>query len=250
MWRPTDQKAWGCSPNEAGHRAVGHAPAGHARHGGLPPDARHRPGTDRDGQCRRHRARRGARAGVGSGGLRDQALPSPRAGGPHAGHPAACLTTAGPLAATAGSGPDGRRPHGHTHDDAPPITAFGTIGSTGGARSPSTVTRPICTAAEVDLLAVLLTPARRVRTRGRAHRPAVAGPLPVGQPHPGTHIHRLRAKLEPDPAQPEYILTVRGVGFRIEPDGTHPTPLATSTFRAPGDVPGPGSAGRGRPVPA
>ena len=33
-----------------------------------------------------------------------------------------------------------------------------------------------------------------------------------------THVHRLRAKLEPDPARPRYLVTVRGVGFRIEPD--------------------------------
>ena len=34
-----------------------------------------------------------------------------------------------------------------------------------------------------------------------------------------THIHRLRSKLEPDPTEPRYIVTVRGVGFRIDPDG-------------------------------
>jgi two-component system response regulator RegX3 len=39
-----------------------------------------------------------------------------------------------------------------------------------------------------------------------------------------THIHRLRAKLEPDPAEPRFIVTVRGVGFRIDPDGSRPIP--------------------------
>lgn len=29
------------------------------------------------------------------------------------------------------------------------------------------------------------------------------------------HIHRLRAKVEPDPAQPRYILNVRGVGYTL-----------------------------------
>jgi two-component system, OmpR family, response regulator RegX3 len=41
-----------------------------------------------------------------------------------------------------------------------------------------------------------------------------------------THIHRLRAKLEPDPAEPQYIVTVRGVGFRIDPDGTRRAPAS------------------------
>src|SRR5664279_4503016 len=39
-----------------------------------------------------------------------------------------------------------------------------------------------------------------------------------------THVHRLRTKLEPDPADPQYIVTVRGVGFRIDPDGTRVAP--------------------------
>jgi two-component system, OmpR family, response regulator RegX3 len=32
-----------------------------------------------------------------------------------------------------------------------------------------------------------------------------------------THVKRLRRKLEPDPANPRHIVTVRGVGFRFEP---------------------------------
>ena len=32
-----------------------------------------------------------------------------------------------------------------------------------------------------------------------------------------THVKRLRRKLEPDPARPRHLVTVRGVGFRFEP---------------------------------
>ncbi len=31
-----------------------------------------------------------------------------------------------------------------------------------------------------------------------------------------SHINRLRAKIEPDPAQPEYIVTVWGVGYKLD----------------------------------
>jgi two-component system, OmpR family, response regulator MtrA len=32
-----------------------------------------------------------------------------------------------------------------------------------------------------------------------------------------THIHRLRAKLEDDPAHPQHVITVRGLGYKINP---------------------------------
>ena len=34
-----------------------------------------------------------------------------------------------------------------------------------------------------------------------------------------THIRRLRVKLERDPADPQFLVTVRGVGFRFDADG-------------------------------
>ena len=43
----------------------------------------------------------------------------------------------------------------------------------------------------------------------------------MGHTHEGyehtvtTHINRLRAKLEADPMRPEFILTVRGAGYKI-----------------------------------
>jgi DNA-binding response OmpR family regulator len=35
------------------------------------------------------------------------------------------------------------------------------------------------------------------------------------------HVRRLREKIEPDPAKPQRIVTVWGVGYRFEPVSAH-----------------------------
>jgi two-component system, OmpR family, response regulator RegX3 len=73
---------------------------------------------------------------------------------------------------------------------------------------------------EFDLLAALLSPARRVRTRAQLIDLLWPDRELSDSRTLDTHIHRLRAKLEPDPSDPRFIVTVRGVGFRLDPDGT------------------------------
>jgi two-component system response regulator RegX3 len=79
---------------------------------------------------------------------------------------------------------------------------------------------------EFDLLAVLLSPARRLRTRDELIDLLWPDRYLSDSRTLDTHIHRLRAKLEPDPADPRFIITVRGVGFRIDPDGIRPASLS------------------------
>jgi two-component system response regulator RegX3 len=69
---------------------------------------------------------------------------------------------------------------------------------------------------EFDLLAMLLSPPNRLRTRAeiveqlwpdRGH--ALSRTL-------DTHVRRLRLRLEKDPKRPRHLITVRGVGFRFD----------------------------------
>jgi two-component system response regulator RegX3 len=69
---------------------------------------------------------------------------------------------------------------------------------------------------EFDLLEYLLRNAGRVLTRGQLID-RVWGSDYVGDTKTlDVHVKRLRAKLEPDPANPKYLLTVRGLGYKFE----------------------------------
>jgi DNA-binding response OmpR family regulator len=76
--------------------------------------------------------------------------------------------------------------------------------------------RPIdLTAREFDLLAFFAHHPGRVFTRGQL-LDRVWGYAHEGYEHTvNTHINRLRRKLENDPSDPKYILTVWGVGYRF-----------------------------------
>jgi two-component system response regulator RegX3 len=78
---------------------------------------------------------------------------------------------------------------------------------------------------EFDLLAVLLSPPGQVRTREELIDQLWAGRELTDTRTLDTHVRRLRVKLEEEPAHPLYLLTVRGVGFRFDPEG-RPVPRA------------------------
>jgi two-component system response regulator RegX3 len=69
---------------------------------------------------------------------------------------------------------------------------------------------------EFELLEMLLRNSGRVMTRGQLID-RVWGSDYVGDTKTlDVHVKRLRAKVEPDPAHPRYILTVRGLGYKFE----------------------------------
>jgi two-component system response regulator RegX3 len=70
---------------------------------------------------------------------------------------------------------------------------------------------------EFDLLEYLLRNAGRVLTRGQLID-RVWGADYVGDTKTlDVHVKRLRAKIEPDPSAPRYLVTVRGLGYKYEP---------------------------------
>jgi two-component system, OmpR family, response regulator RegX3 len=72
---------------------------------------------------------------------------------------------------------------------------------------------------EFDLLSLLLSPPGQVRTRDELIDRLWSGRDLADTRTLDTHIRRLRVKLEHDPADPHYLVTVRGVGFRFDADG-------------------------------
>jgi two-component system, OmpR family, response regulator RegX3 len=69
---------------------------------------------------------------------------------------------------------------------------------------------------EFDLLELLLRNAGRVLTRGQLID-RVWGADYVGDTKTlDVHVKRLRAKIEPEPSNPRYLVTVRGLGYKFE----------------------------------
>jgi len=76
------------------------------------------------------------------------------------------------------------------------------------------------TAREYDLLAFLVERPGRVFSRAQLLDQVWGTTHDTFEHTVNSHINRLRSKLEPDPSQPRYVVTVWGVGYRfaLEPD--------------------------------
>jgi two-component system phosphate regulon response regulator PhoB len=74
------------------------------------------------------------------------------------------------------------------------------------------------TAREFDLIAFLARHQRQVFTRSQLlKRVWHSEPKWQGEATVTEHVHRLRHKIEADPARPQRLRTVRGVGYQLEP---------------------------------
>ena len=73
---------------------------------------------------------------------------------------------------------------------------------------------------EFELLELLLRNAGRVLTRTQLID-RVWGSDYVGDTKTlDVHVKRVRAKIEPDPANPQLLLTIRGLGYKLVDDAT------------------------------
>jgi DNA-binding response OmpR family regulator len=70
---------------------------------------------------------------------------------------------------------------------------------------------------EFDLLATLASNPGRAFTRGQLIALAWDSEGQIGPRTVDVHIHWLRAKIECQPREPIYLVTVRGFGYRLDP---------------------------------
>lgn len=75
------------------------------------------------------------------------------------------------------------------------------------------------TAREYELLLFLARHPGQVMTRGQIYRNVWGEAYYADDNTVMVHIRRLREKIEPDPAEPRYIQTVRGLGYRFAKEG-------------------------------
>ena len=118
----------------------------------------------------------------------------------------------------------------------PPFAAVSAVASDGAPRTDAVVAGPVrvdvarrvvsvrgepvhLSRREFDLLALLLSPSGQVRTRDELIDRLWSGRDLADTRTLDTHIRRLRVKIERNPAQPQYLVTVRGVGFRFDAEG-------------------------------
>ena len=86
------------------------------------------------------------------------------------------------------------------------------------------------TAKEFDLLAFLAAHPRRVFSRAQLLAQVWQSSSSwQGEATVTEHVHRLRQKLEADPARPTLLRTVRGVGYQLDPTPVHAATAAEAT---------------------
>lgn len=72
------------------------------------------------------------------------------------------------------------------------------------------------TAAELKIMIRLMRSPGRVFTKAQLYEAVTGEPSAGGEESVMVHISNIRAKIEDDPNRPIYIVTVRGMGYRLE----------------------------------
>lgn len=72
------------------------------------------------------------------------------------------------------------------------------------------------TATEYKLLLKLISSPERVFTRSQLYESICGNSIEGDENTIAVHISRLRDKIEDDPKEPKYIITIRGLGYKIE----------------------------------
>lgn len=102
-------------------------------------------------------------------------------------------------------------------DDSPPIFRFGNIQVDFGRAEVRRNGTPVdLTALEFRLLKVLVERRGRVLSRSQLIEAAWEPATHVSDRVVDTHILNLRKKIEPEPARPQYLHGVRGIGYRFD----------------------------------
>jgi len=71
------------------------------------------------------------------------------------------------------------------------------------------------TATQFDILAALVRSGGAVITKTQLQREVWPDSVPDDGERLIAHIRRIRSRIEPDPSRPQFLLTARGVGFRL-----------------------------------
>ena len=104
----------------------------------------------------------------------------------------------------------------HASPERPLVLRVGSLTLDRAAHTVTLADRPLeLTPTEFSILETLMTTPGRVFSRAELLQAAQGVAFEAYERTVDVHIKNLRRKLEPDPAHPRFILTVRGVGYRL-----------------------------------
>ncbi len=105
------------------------------------------------------------------------------------------------------------------HREAPPTLRVGPVVLDRAEHTVTIAGEPVdLTPTEFDILETLMREPGRVFSREEILEAIHGVTFEAYERTVDAHVKNLRQKVEPDPADPRYVLTVRGAGYRLNPD--------------------------------